>query len=217
MPSLRRFLPVLAAAGVALALAGCAIGDDGPRTTQTRDVAGFTRIDNPGSVDVRLHVGAPQRVQVRAGKKVIDDVRTSVSDGTLHVSYDHHGFGGSNVVLEASVPKLTGIDASGSGNIDADGIDADALDVRSEGSADIALTGTVGRLALVLDGSGDADLADLAAREAHVAAQGSGNADVHADQRLDVEVGGSGDVRYHGDPTLSQHVDGSGDVTRADS
>jgi hypothetical protein len=51
--------------------------------------------------------------------------------------------------------KLTGIEASGAGDIDADGIDADAFEVRSDGSADIALEGTLGRLALDLDGSGD--------------------------------------------------------------
>ena len=33
---------------------------------------------------------------------------------------------------------------------------------------------------------------------------GSGDADVRADERLDVDVDGSGDVRYHGDPALTQ-------------
>jgi hypothetical protein len=192
MSSPRRALLFLPAAVAALALAGCTIGEDGPRTTQTRDVADFTRIDNRDSVDVQLHVGEPQRVRVRAGEKVIDDVRTEVRDGTLRLTFDHDGFGGSDVVVEASVPKLTGIEASGSGDIDADGIDADAFEVRSDGSADIALEGTLGRLALDLDGSGDAD------------------------ERLEVDVDGSGDVRYDGDPALTQHVDGSGELTRAD-
>jgi putative autotransporter adhesin-like protein len=204
-------LPVLAAA----AFAGCSVGDDGPRTSQTRDVAAFTRIDNPGSVDLRVHAGAPQRVQVRAGEKVIDDVRTEVRDGTLRVTFDHSGFGGGDVVVEASVPRLTGITASGSGDIDADGIDAQALEVRSNGSADIELRGTAGRLAVDLDGSGDADLAGLAAREARVAVGGSGDADVRAAERLDVAVDGSGDVRYHGDPALTKQIDGSGDLKRA--
>ena len=130
---------------------------------------------------MRLHVGEPQRVQVRAGEKVIDDVGLEVRDGTLHVTFDHNGFGGGDVVVEASVPKLTGIDASGSGDIDADGIDADAFDVRSDGSADIALAGTAGRLAVDSNGSGDADLAGLTAREARVAVNGSGDVDVRAD------------------------------------
>jgi hypothetical protein len=210
----KRSLLLLPVAG--LALAGCSIGDDGPQTSQTRDVAKFTRIDNSASVDVRLHVGEPQRVRVRAGEKVIDDVRTEVRDGTLQVTFDHDGWGGSDVVVEASVPELTAIEASGSGDIDVDGIDADAFELRSDGSADIALAGTAGRLAVDMDGSGDAELGDLAAREAHVFVGGSGDADVRADDRLDVTVDGSGDVRYHGHPELTQNVDGSGDLSRAD-
>ena len=90
------------------------------------------------------------------------------------------------------MPKLTGIDVSGSGDIAADGIDTDAFEVRSHGSSDIALAGTAGQLAVDLSGSGDADLADLAAREARVSVQGSGDADVRADERLDVSVDGLG-------------------------
>jgi hypothetical protein len=211
----RLSLLVLPAALGAVALTGCAIGDDGPTTSQTRDVAAFTRIDNRDSVDLRLHVGEPQRVRVRAGEKVIDDVRTEVRDGTLRVTFDHSGFTLGDVVVEASVPRLLGIEVSGSGDVDADGIDADAFDVRSDGSADIALDGKAERLAVELDGSGDAHLADLTAREAKVSLGGSGDADVRADQRLDVSVDGSGDVRYRGNPELEQQVDGSGDVRRA--
>lgn len=217
MSSPRRALLLLPAAGLAaLAIAGCAVGDDGPQTTQTRHVAHFTRIDNRGSVDVRLHVGKRQRVRVLAGEKVIDDVGTTVHDGTLQVTFDHDGLGGNDVVVEASVPQLTAIEASGSGDIDADGIRADAFELRSDGSADIALAGTAGRLTVDIDGSGDADLGDLAARDADVSVGGSGNADLRADQRLDVDVDGSGDVRYHGHPVLTQHVDGSGDLSHVD-
>ena len=210
----KRSLLLLPIAG--LALAGCSIADDGPRTAQTRDVAKFTRIDNRASVDVRLHVGEAQRVRVRAGEKVIDDVGTQVRDGTLHITFDHHGLGGNDVVVEASAPALTAVEASGSGDIDVDGIRADAFDLRSDGSSDIWLAGTTGRLAVDVDGSGDADLGDLAAREAHVVVGGSGDANVRADDTLDVTVDGSGDVRYHGHPQLTQNVDGSGDLSRAE-
>ena len=216
MSSPRRALGFLAAAVAAVSLAGCAIDDDGPRTVQTRDVASFTRVDNRDSVDVRLHVGGPQRVQVRAGEKVIGNVHTEVRDGTLAVTFEHHGFGNGDVVVEATVPELVGIEASGSGDVDADGIDADAFEVRSDGSASIAAKGTTGRLALDLNGSGGADLAGLTAQAARVAVGGSGDAEVRADQRLDVNVDGSGDVHYHGEPALTRHLDGSGELTRAD-
>ena len=195
MSSARRLLLVPAAL-TALVLPGCSLGDDGPRTTQARDVAAFTRIDNTGSVDVRLRVGEPRRVRVRAGEKVIDDVVTEVRGGTLHLDYDSDGFGGDSVIADVSVPELDGIDASGSGNIDA--------------------YGRTRRLGLDLDGSGDIDLGDLRAREARVVKDGSGDLDVRAGHRLDLDIDGSGDVRYHGQPALTKHVDGSGDLSRAD-
>jgi len=211
MPSPRRLLLLLPLAA-ALALTAC---DDGPTTTQARDVADFTRIDNRDSVDVRLQVGEPQRVRVRAGEKVIDDIRTEVRDGTLEITFDRDGFGGGDVEVEVSVPELTAIEASGSGDIEAAGVDADAFEVVSDGSADLVVAGTATRLVVDLDGSGEADLAELAADEAQVTVDGSGDLDLRADERLDVVVDGSGDVRYHGDPTVTRHVDGSGDLSRA--
>jgi hypothetical protein len=211
MPSPRLLLLLVPA----IALAGCGLEDDGPPATQTRDVAAFTRLDNPDSVDVRLVVGEPQHVRVRAGKKVIGDVRTEVRDGTLHITFDHHGWGGDDVVVEASVKKLDSVTADGSGDIEATGIDAGEFDLRSSGSADVALAGRAERLRLDVDGSGDADVSGLAARNARVSSGGSGDVDVRAD-RLDVTLDGSGDVRYRGTPELTQSVDGSGDLKRAD-
>ena len=209
MPSPRRLL-LVAAAVAAAALAGCDLGDDGPQTTQTRDVAGFTRIDNSASVDVRLHVGEPQRVRVLAGEKVIDDVGTEVRDDTLHVTFldarrlrrqRRRRRGRLCQSSRASRP-------TGSGDIDADGIDADAFDLRSDGSADIALAGT-GGLALELQ-AGRRRSRRPCAGVARVMVGGSGDAHVRADDRLDVTVDGSGDVRYHGYLAVTQHVDGSG-------
>jgi hypothetical protein len=215
-PPRRVLLLAAAVTATAVAVTGCSIGDDGPRSSQTRDVPAFPRIDNADSVDVQVHVGEPQRVRVRAVEEVVDDLRTSVRDGTLHITFDHHGFGDSDPVVEASVPRLSGIDASGSGDVTADGIEAGAFDVRSDGSADISLQGTAGRLLVDMDGSGDANLGDLSARIAKVAVGGSGDADVRAGDRLDVRVDGSGDVEYHGDPSLTKHLDGSGDLSQGD-
>ena len=209
---------LLATATIAvLVLTGCSVGDDGPRTTQTRDVAAFTRIDNRGSVDVRLRVGEQQRVEVRAGEKVIDDVRTEVRDGTLELTFDHDGFGGDDVVVDVSVPKLAGIEVSGSGDVDGDGLDADAFELVSEGSADIALEGAVGRLAVVLDGSGR-----RGSRPPVVARGARGRERLGRRRRARRPSGstststGPATCSYYGDPVVTQRVDGSGDLTHAD-
>jgi hypothetical protein len=208
-----RFLPLLLAAVV---LAGCSLTDDGPKTTQTRHVPAFAGVESDSSVDVRLHAGRRQSVQVRAGEKVIDDVHTDVRDGTLHVTFDHHGIGPSSVVVEASVPRLTAIKSDGSGEVSADGVDADSFAVRSGGSGGVSVAGRADRLVVALDGSGGTDLDDLRARAARVDVRGSGDAEVRADERLDVVVDGSGGVRYHGNPAVAKRIDGSGDVSRAD-
>jgi len=210
---LRFLLPATALA--ALALAGCDVGDDGPRTTQTRDVAPFTRIDSSGSVDARVRIGKPRTVRVLAGEKVIDDVRTEVRDGTLQLTFDHHGFGGGDVVVEATVLALEGFELSGSGDVEADGLDAGALTVRSTGSGDVELAGAAEKLTLDIDGSGDADLRELDARTADVVVGGSGDAEVTAGERLAVAIDGSGDVRYAGDPVVTKDLDGSGELKRA--
>ena len=171
-----RFALLLPAALAALALTGCALEDDGPRRTESRDVAAFTRVESDGSVDVRLHVGEQRHLQVRAGEKVIGAVGTEVRDGTLHVTFDHDGWGGNDVVVEASVPKLEGIESSGSGDIEADGIDADAFELSSDGSADLVLTGTVDAL------------------DVEVEVEGSGDVRYHGDPELTQRVDGSGDL-----------------------
>jgi hypothetical protein len=212
--SARLAIPVFVT--LVLALGGCGLGDDGPRTTQTRDVGRFTSIDNRDSVDVRLRVGPRQRVRVRAGSKVIDDVTTEVVDGQLRVSYDEDDFFDSAVDVEVSVPRLNGIQASGSGDVDAVDIDARRFEVRADGSGDLGLMGRAGTLALDVDGSGDADLSSLAARDARVTTDGSGDTDLRVGRRLAINVGGSGEVRYYGEPALKRHIDGSGEVRAAD-
>jgi hypothetical protein len=55
------------------------------------------------------------------------------------------------------VPRLSGIDASGSGDVTADGIEAGAFDVRSDGSGDVEYHGDP---SLTNDGSGDLSQGD---------------------------------------------------------
>src|SRR4051794_514739 len=212
---MRRLLLLPALAAV-VAATGCGLADNGPKRTESRSVGAFTRIDNDGAVDVRVHVtDGPQRVQVSAGRKVLKDVKTEVDDGTLNVHFEHHGWDGGSVDVEAWVPRLDGVHADGSGDVIADGIAADAFEASADGSGELRLSGATGRLTVVADGSGGARADRLAARDAKVKVGGSGSVDVNAGDRLDVTVDGSGDVRYRGNPTLTQHIGGSGGIDRA--
>jgi hypothetical protein len=211
-PRIALILPVAAAT---LALTGCIGIDAGPTTTQSRDVPAFTRVKAEDQVDVDLRVGEPRRLRVRAGEKVIDDVRTEVRDGTLFVSYDGPGIRNGRLLIEVAAPRIDGIAITGASDVRVDGLAAEALDIRVSGAGDIAAAGRVGRLALDISGAGDADLAELAAGEARVELSGAGDADVHAADRLDAEVSGAGDLAYRGDPRVRRTVSGSGEIEHA--
>jgi hypothetical protein len=214
MPSPRIAL-ILPIAAATLALTGCIGVDAGPTTTQTRDVDAFTRVKAEDEVDVNLRVGEPRRLRVRAGQKVIDDVRTEVRDGTLYVWYDGPSIREGRLLVEVAAPAVDALAVSGASDVRVDGLAADALDIRISGAGDVAADGRVGRLALDISGAGDADLADLTAEEARVELSGAGDADVHASERLDAEVSGAGDLAYRGDPRLNERVTGSGEIEHA--
>ena len=208
-PRIALLIPAVAAAAL---LSGCIGIDAGPTTTDYRDVAAFTRIKAEDQVDVRLRGGEARRLDVRAGEKVIDDVRTEVRDGTLYVSYDGPSIRNGRLLVEVATPTLEAIGITGSADVLADGLDGGALDVRVSGAGDVTAHGRVDRLTLDVSGSGDADLADVVAREARVDLSAAGDADVSAAARLDADVSGAGDLAYRGDPAVSQRVTGSGDV-----
>jgi hypothetical protein len=211
-PRIALILPVAAAT---LALTGCIGIDPGPTTTQSRDVGAFTRVKAEDEVDVDLRVGEPRHLRVRAGEKVIDDIRTEVRDGTLYVSYDGPSIREGRLLVQVAAPAIDAIAITGASDVRVDGLATDALDVRVSGAGDIAARGRVGRLALDISGAGDADLAELAAKEARVELTGAGDADVHASERLDAEVSGAGDLAYRGDPRLNERVSGSGEIEHA--
>jgi hypothetical protein len=198
----------------ALAMAGCG---GGPRTTETRRVNPFDRLEVSGSIDVEVVPGDANAVRVSAGENVIDHVETASSNGVLHLSIRDHGivigpdpYDGATVQVSSDAMK--GVRVRGSSDLRLSRVDTDELSVEISGSGDVEAAGTVGNLIASIEGSGDADLRGLEARTATVSIQGSGDAKVNASDTLDVTVQGSGDVSYLGSPAVRQTVEGSGGV-----
>ena len=212
-PRIALILPVAVAT---LALTGCIGIDAGPTTTQTRDVSAFTSVKAEDQVDLNLRLGDARHLRVRAGEKVIDDVRTEVRDGTLYVSYDGPGIRNGRLQVDVAAPSIDAIAITGASDVHVDGLAAEAFDIRVSGAGDIAAAGRVRRLTLDISGAGDADLAELEAADARVELSGAGDADVHASQRLDAEVSGAGDLAYRGQPRLRDDVSGSGEIEHLD-
>jgi hypothetical protein len=212
---------VLAMIGLVLVIRG-----SGPRGTgtqgsgiaaaQTRTVGQFSGLDLAGSSPVTVVVGAPRSVVVHADSNLLGDVTTRVVSGTLVIGTTGSFSAHSPMSVDVSVPALTALHLSGSGLMSVTGIKAPALTVTLSGSGILTATGTATRLDVTLDGSGQAQLYQLTASDAHAVLSGSGVIQVTATTSLDAAVPGSGVILYAGNPPqVTTSVTGSGVVMRS--
>jgi Putative auto-transporter adhesin, head GIN domain len=223
----------------------------GTITTETRSVPEFQAIALGGSMDLVVRQG-PQQVQVTAGDKQLPELETVVENGkngaTLVVrwkreagqkgwswKWNSNDWKASNKLrVTVSVPKLTGVSASGSGDIVIEAFNTPALKLSLTGSGDAKLnsltteelgisiagsgdvsgSGSTARMTISIAGSGDVRLSELRAEEVKVTIAGSGDASVNAQKSLNVSIAGSGDVTYTGDAAVKSSVAGSGSVSR---
>jgi putative autotransporter adhesin-like protein len=213
---MRRLVP---AALLALAIAGCG---GGPRVTETREVAPFQRIEVADGIEVHVVPGSGAEVRVRAGKDVMDRVGTESGGGVLRLELHDRGIvigpdPLDDVRIEVAAASLHGLLIDGSGDVTLTGIDEDALELEVEGSGEIDAAGTVDRLTATIEGAGDANLSELAARTARIVVEGAGDADLNVSEELDVVVEGAGDISYRGDPDVTSEISGAGDISREGS
>jgi len=209
-------------AAVTLGLLGCGAGSpahvvqgSGVAATQTRAVAGFSRIDLTGSNKVSVVVGGRQSVVVHADSNLLDRVTTRVVAGTLLIGTTGSFTTRNPMSVEISVPALAALTLSGSGQISASGINSPGLTVSLSGSGALDASGAVARLDVALGGSGQAQLSQLAARDVRAVLTGSGLIRVTATTSLDAAVPGTGAVIYGGTPPhLTTSITGTGAVLR---
>ncbi len=226
---------LMATGTLALLLAGCGVlgGDPGPRTTQERDVEGFTAVALETSGDLVVERGDEPSLTITAGERVLERLTSEVRDGVLVLGSQGRGWDGRGEVdYRLVVPELEAVHVRGSGDVQGDdvaaddlevvldgsgdvhltGADLDALRVRLSGSGDIELAGTTANQDVTIEGSGDYDGRELTARDAAVAVEGSGGADVHVTGALRASVSGSGSITYTGGADVEEDVQGSGTV-----
>lgn len=137
------------------------------------------------------------------------------------------------VVYRVSAKRLQGLVASGSGKLTANRIEgercrlmisgsgrghveavhAQTLNTTISGSGDVEwASGSAAEHAILISGSGSVRAGGVATQSTRVTISGSGNAEVDAENKLEIRISGSGNVTYRGQPEISQHVSGSGRI-----
>lgn len=185
----------------------------GVGAVQTRAVPSFAYVDLAGSSRVRVHVGSPRSVIVHADDNLIDSITTDVRRGQLVIGESAHLASTRSLVVDVTVPRLSGATLSGSGPMDVTGARAKRFTARLSGSGVLHVAGSVATLDASLSGSGSMQLGDLAALAVRATVSGSGRLLVDAASSLIATIPGSGAVVYTGHPSdVRLDVRGSGAV-----
>ena len=182
--------------------------------TESHDVSGFNQIAVLGSGNVVVDVNGSESLTVEAEDNIMPLLKTEVRNGRLELSVESSISPTVEVKYTITAATLDGLSISGSGNVAATGIDAEAFDVEISGSGKVEPVGTAETLTLGISGSGRYAGEGLIASVGTVRVSGSGDAVVHVTDDLDAEVAGSGSVKYIGEPSLTTSISGSGDISQ---
>lgn len=199
---------------VVILLGACnVVRGSGDMVSESRNVSNFDSISLSGSGDLIVHQEGEESLTIETDDNIMGHITSEVRGGTLHLgSEDFTSVSPTRLIFTVGVDDLTGLSVSGSGTINADGIQTDRLDVRVSGSGDLELEGEATSQEIDISGSGTYRGGNLLSETADISVSGSGDVTVWATDSLDVSVSGSGSVGYYGDPSVNASTSGSGSV-----
>lgn len=195
---------------------GSRVHGEGPYTQTERAVGEFDKIELAGGMQLDVIVGGPQNVVIHADENLHEYISTKVEGGTLEIEFTESLSSSNSFRAEISVPRLVGMDISGSSQMNVSGIDSDSFEIDVAGSAKGTFSGQVGALNVDVAGSSQLNFFELQARDVTIDVAGSARLDVNAASTLDVDIAGSGVVTYRGQPAIDLDQAGSAKV-RADT
>lgn len=157
---------------------GRTVKPSGVGATRNYAANGFTKVELRGPDDVEVKNGAQFAVVAEGDSAVLDQIEVQVIDGALRIGRKNSGISFSNdrgAKIHVTLPRLEAASVSGSGNMTVD---------KAEG----AFRGAIA-------GSGNLDIAGLAASDTDLAIAGSGDLNVAGNtNRLNASITGSGDI-----------------------
>jgi hypothetical protein len=214
----RSTLAVLSLATVLFGLTGCGTRGSGVSASETRELEAFTAIESGGALDLVVHVGADEQKVVLSGDdNILPVIETRIRGGKLVIEHDGWLRPELPLVIEVWVPSLDAVEASGTTNIEIEGLSSGKFELDLSGATDAELSGRVERLDIDASGAADIDATELEAANVVIDMSGAGEAKVWATQALEVDISGAGRVVYWGDPTdLRQDISGAGSVRKHD-
>lgn len=174
----------------------------------------FTEIRVEGSMNVNVIQGDSVKIVAKDFENILSSLETRVVGNTLVIDYqDHTWISNSAGEITVTMPKLSNVEMSGSGDIGTVGnFRFDDLNLLISGSGNFSFTGSAKNMNAKISGSGNIRAFNMPTENATVKISGSGDMQVNVTRQLDATISGSGDIVYKGTPSVNSRVTGSGRV-----
>jgi len=195
------------------ALAGCVQGQ-GAVTSETREVGAFSRIEASAGIRVVVRIGSSEAVEVTAQENLLQVIATDLRGETLSIEASEDFTTLEPVTVTVVVPALDGITLSGGSQAVIDGLDAESLELRIRGGAQVTAAGSVGSVTLHADGGATASLEDLSVRSATVSMDGAATATLTASDEVIGTAAGGSRLTVIGDADVEVDESGGAEVVR---
>jgi len=209
----------LVGAAALLAFAAVATGctganGDGGNIAETRPVGAFQRIETTYGIDVVVHIGPAQPIEVRAQANILPLVTTAVAGGTLHIAASQELNALVAVTVVITTPDIDGIALSGGADGTVTGFAGDQLDVAMSGGGDLTVEGTAEQVSVDASGGSEAHLSKLAIRTLDVELSGGSGVEARVSNEVRGSASGGAHVTINGDARLSVQTSGGAQVGR---
>ena len=175
-----------------------------PASAETRGLSGFDQVSASGGYEVEITFGPQFSVDVEGPGAA--DVVTRVSGRRLIVepvrTWGFHWGSRRRAAVRVSMPSVSGLDASSGAEINASGLDADALALDASSGAHLRIAGSCRTLSVDASSGSVISAQDLRCNEATVDVSSGARTSVSVDGVLNVDASSGGEVNASGDPRI---------------
>lgn len=198
------------------------INGSGAIVTEEREVSGFNKVDLKSIGDLTIVVGDEEALTITADDNLMQYITTDVFNETLeigmkpNVSVDPS----KSIKYQLTVKDLSSVVLSGFGNINAEELSGEDIEIKLAGSGDIALGELRSENALLkISGFGDITVENMVVDQPTFEITGSGDVEVDQIQAVMVslKISGFGNATLTGTaPTQEIEILGSGNYYGSD-
>ena len=189
---------------------------NGKSASETRQVSGFSKIELNGVGTLNITQGDKESLQIEGDENILPLITTEVNDGTLEIAIKK-GYTvnpTAELVYNLAVKDLSQVELNGLGDVNMDGLQTEGLAVlvRGSGNADI-MNLSAETLRIEIAGLGDITMSGEVGSQT-VVISGSGNykAGDLASKDAEVRISGLGSARLRVSDTLDARISGGGSI-----